>query len=62
MLKKAVSVGYTQDRSTMALWRLGASLDKQLLTHSALVSEAHTHLLTTGKVMLPCAVKVGQEM
>lgn len=29
---------------------------------SALASEAHTHLLTMGRALLPCAARAGQEM
>lgn len=34
----------------------------QLLLRSALASETHTQLLTTGRALLPCAARAGQEM
>lgn len=47
-------------------WLFGSSvpvlIQLQLLLHSALASEARTHLLTMGRALLPCAAKAGQEM
>lgn len=64
MLLKAESAWYTLDSTPP--WLCGAlvlsPLNMQPLTPGTLASGTHTHVLTTGKATMPCAVRVGQGM